>query len=88
MVLVEAMPMGCCCLDFDSYNAIHDIIKDEENGKIIPDNNIKAYYQTLSELMLNDEKRTSMGGMAIESSKKFSMEIIGEKWRSLLSKMM
>jgi len=88
MVLVEAMPIGCCCFDFDSYDAIHNIIKDGENGKIIPDNNIKAYYQALSELMLNDEKRTSIGGMAIESSKKFSMEIIGEKWRSLLSEMM
>lgn len=88
MVLVEAMPMGCCCLAFDSYDAIHDIIKDGENGKIIPDNNIKAYYHALSKLMLNDEKRTSMGSMAIESSKKFSMEIIGEKWRSLLSEMM
>ena len=45
-------------------------------------------YHALSKLMLNDEKRTSMGSMAIESSKKFSMEIIGEKWRSLLSEMM
>lgn len=88
IVLMETMPMGCCCIAFDSYDAIHDIIKDGENGKIIPDNNIKAYYHALSKLLLNDEKRTSMGSMAIESSKKFSMEIIGEKWRSLLSEMM
>ena len=88
MNLVEAMPMACCCLAFDSYEAVPDIITDGEDGRIIPDNNIKAYYHALSELMLNDDKRTSMGGMAIESSKKFSMEIIGEKWRSLLSEMM
>ena len=87
MVLMEAMPMGCCCLAFNSYDAIHDIIKDGENGKIIPNNHIKDYYKTIAELMLDDEKRITMGKSAIESSKKFSMEIVGEKWRSLLSEM-
>ena len=87
MVLMEAMPMGCCCLAFDSYDAIHDIIEDNKNGKIIPNNNIKAYYNALSELMLNDEKRIAMMLSAIDSSKQFSMEVIGEKWRDLLVKM-
>ena len=84
MVLVEAMPMGCCCLAFDSYDAVHDIITDGIDGRIIPDNNIKAYYHALSELMLNDDKRINMMQSAIENSKKFSMEIVGEKWRNLL----
>jgi glycosyltransferase involved in cell wall biosynthesis len=84
MVLMEAMPMGCCCLAFDTYDAVHDIIKDGENGRIIPDNNVKAYYQALVELMSVEDKRIAMGQAAIESSNRFSMEIIGEKWRAVL----
>lgn len=83
MVLMEAMPMGCCCFAFDSYDAVYDIIKNENNGRIIHNGDIKAYYQALAEIMLNDDKRIAMGKSAIESSKRFSMEIVGEKWRRL-----
>lgn len=83
MVLMEAMPMGCCCLSFDSYVAIHDIIEDDYNGKIIPDNDIMEYVKCLTELMLDDEKRITIGINAIESSHRFSMEIIGDRWREL-----
>lgn len=85
MVLMEALPMGCCCFAFDSYDAVHDIIKNGDNGRIIHDGDIKAYYRALTELMLNDEKRITMSKSAIESSKRFSMEIVGEKWRRLLA---
>ena len=83
MVLMEAMPMGCCCLSFDSYDAIHDIIDDGYNGLIISDNDINGYAKCLSELMLNEEKRITMSINAIESSHRFSMENIGERWRNL-----
>jgi len=84
MVMMEAMPMGCCCLGFDSYDAIHDIIEDGVNGRIIPNNDIKGYYQALSDLMQDENKRIAIGKSAIESSKRFSMDIIGKKWRDVL----
>lgn len=84
MVMMEAMPMGCCCLGFDSYDAIHDIIEDGVNGRIIPDNDIKGYYQALSDLMQDENKRIAIGKSTIESSKRFSMDIIGKKWRDVL----
>ena len=84
MVMMEAMPMGCCCLGFDSYDAIHDIIEDGVNGRIIPDNDIKGYYQALSDLMQDENKRIAIGKSAIESSKRFSIDIIGKKWRDVL----
>lgn len=83
MVLMEAMPMGCCCLSFDTYDAIHDIIEDGYNGYIIPDNDINRYGDRLMNLMLDDEKRTRMGLNAIESSHRFSMDKIGKQWHDL-----
>lgn len=83
MVLMEAMPMGCCCLSFDSYDAIHDIIKDGYNGRIIPNNDIKGYAKRLAELMLDHDKRTEIGIHAIESSHQFAMDKIGTQWHKL-----
>ena len=87
MVLMEAMPMGCCCLSFDSYDAIHDIIKDGHNGRIIPNNDIKRYTKALMELMLDNEKRSEIGIHAIKSSCQFAMEKIGEQWHRLFEEL-
>ena len=83
MVLMEAMPMGCCCISFDSFSAINDIIKDSYNGLIIPNHDLKTYYERMSTLMLNENKRIEMGKHAIESSHQFSMDKIGAKWKKL-----
>lgn len=87
MVMMEAMPMGCCCISFDSFGAINDIIEDGYNGCIVPNNNIKKYAKCLSELMLDDKKRITMGVNAIESSKRFTLEKIGEQWHKLFEEM-
>ena len=88
MVMMEAMPMGCCCISFDSFGAVYDVIDDEYNGRIVPNNNLKKYAQYLSELMLDDEKRIMMGTNAIESSKRFTMEKVGKRWHELYEEMM
>ena len=85
MVLMEAMPMGCCCLVFDTYDAVHDFIEDGKNGYIVKNNDLKGYYQRLEELMMNEDKRIEMGTNAIESSQRFSMEKVAAKWKSLFS---
>lgn len=87
MVLMEAMPMGCCCLSFDSYDAIHDIIEDGYDGRIIPNNDIKGYAKCLKELMSDEEKRITIGINAIESSHRFSMDIIGKRWHDLFEEL-
>lgn len=88
MSLMEAMSMGCCCLSFDSYDAVHDIIEDGYNGKIIPNDDLETYVTCLTELMLDDSKRIAMGVNAIESSHRFTMDKIGERWHELFAKML
>ena len=83
MVMMEAMPMGCCCISFDSFSAINDIIEDGYNGRVVPNNNIKKYAKYLSELMLDDNQRIMMSINAIESSKRFTLEKIGKQWHKL-----
>lgn len=83
MVFMEAMPMGCCCLAFDSYDSVHDIFRDGHDGCIVPENDIQGYYERMMSLMLSEEARIQMGMNAIDSSERFSMEIIGKRWKEL-----
>lgn len=87
MVMMEAMPMGCCVVAFDTYDAIRDIVEDGYNGFVVPDNAIKAYAECLTELMLNAEKRHAVGVHAMETCQRFSMDTIAGKWQSLFLKM-
>ena len=83
MVFMEAMPMGCCCMAFDSYDAVRDMIRDGHDGCIISENDIQGYYKRLAHIMLNDEERIQIGKNAIRSSARFSMDLIGKEWRDL-----
>lgn len=83
MVLMEALQMGLPLIAFDSFGALHDIIQDGYNGKLIPNNDINSFYQYLSFLMLNDEKRLQMNFNALEASRNFEMDVFINKWVKL-----
>ena len=84
MVLMEAAQMGVPCVAFDSFDALHEIVTDGRNGVIVPNNNIKLFYEKLADLMLDDAKREQMALAAIEDSKRFTKEKIMPKWDALL----
>ena len=81
MVLMECMPKGVIPCAFHSYGAANDIIDHDKNGIVAPDNDLHAMYESLTELMLNSDKRLQMGAAAIEKAKSFDIAIIGERWR-------
>lgn len=83
MVLMEASQMGVPTIAFDSFGALHDIIEDGYNGRIVPNNNMSAFQNTLTELMLNDDLRRQMSFNAVEKSREFEIEKIIEKWENL-----
>ena len=74
--------MGCCCLDFDSYNAIHDIIKDGENGFLVK--NVDDFAGKLRILMQDKDLRIKMGEKAWESVKQYSKENVISMWVDLI----
>lgn len=83
MVLMEANQMGVATVAFDSFGALHDIIRDGENGYIVPNNNISAFSHKLTELMMNDDLRDVMCHNAITNSKQFEINKIAENWMEL-----
>lgn len=81
MVLLEAMSLGLPCIAFDCPTGPRSIIKDSENGFLIPDNDFKMYIEKLSFLMENEEIRLEFGRNAKQTSEHFSTEKIMERWK-------
>lgn len=86
LTLTESLQMGVIPLVFDSFESVYDIIENNVNGFILPNNNINAYAKCLANLMKDDCQRILMAKKAIESSRKFSVDKIINQWSDLIEK--
>lgn len=86
LTLTESLQYGCIPIAFDTYSSLHDILLNGYNGYIIPKNDEKLYAEKLEYLIINENIRVEMSCNGINSSKKFSIEIIGQKWLDLFEK--
>ncbi len=85
IVLVEAMHYGVVPLAFNSYASVTDIIHDRGNGFLVNPFDVEEYAKTMELLIENESLREKVALNAINSSKRFSVENIGEKWLSLFN---
>lgn len=83
MVLIEAMACGLPCISFNCPNGPADIIDNEKNGFLVENGNIKELAKDICILIENEELRKNMGKFAKESIKKYSPDIIMQKWAEL-----
>lgn len=82
--LVEAMAYGCVPFTFNSYAAAEDIIQNGENGYLIAPFAEDEYVEKLVGLMKSGDELKVMSRNAFESSSKFSVEKIGQKWLEII----
>lgn len=91
LVLAECMSYGVIPMVYASYPAVYDIVKDQEDGIIIPYN--KKGYPTedaahrLSKLLDDDALRVQMSLNAVKESKKYSVDTICEQWEKTFKTM-
>lgn len=83
MVMVEAMACGLPAVSFDFKCGPKDIIKDGENGVIVPDGDIDALAEAMMKLMWDDELRKRMGEEAKKVVETYSEEKVMSKWMKL-----
>ena len=83
MVMVEAMACGLPAVSFDFKCGPKDIIKDGENGVIVPDGDIDALAEAMMKLMGDDELRKRMGEEAKKVVETYSEEKVMSKWIKL-----
>lgn len=88
MVMIEAMACGLPVVTFDFKCGPRDIIKDEENGLIVPDGDIQALADAMMRLMANESLRQTMSVEARKVTETYSEEVVMGKWVSLFEGLM
>ena len=84
MTLLEAQQYGCIPSVHNSFAALSEISENNVNGCIIEKYNEKEYEKKTIELIDNDLIRQKLAQNCIETCKKYSSKLIGDKWDSLL----
>ncbi len=87
MTLTEAAQLGVPAIAMDSFGAVHDIITDGYNSTIVPNNDLKAFYNAMVALMSNDNKRRQMSLNAVESSHRFEIDNVVNQWLNLFEQL-
>ena len=85
MVITEAMQMGVVPIVMDSFESLTDIIDDNINGYIIPNNDIDIYTRKLLYLMNNPIVINNMAKQSIKKSHNFSINNMVNKWNKLIT---
>ena len=84
MVITEGLSQGCIPIAYDTFETLHDIIKNDYNG-FITKPNPKSMSFKLNEIMNNEILYQNIYQNTFESVNKYSVENISNSWINLLS---
>lgn len=84
LVLIEAQAKGLPCISFDCKEGPAEIIKNEENGYLIPVEQENVFAEKLSKLMGSKNLREEFSSNSKNDLYKYDIKNIEEKWINLL----
>lgn len=87
LVLIEAMQCGLPCIAFDCPYGPREIIKNGENGFLIPYDDDSSFIEKLTYLMEHPEEREQMGKAAQKTAAKYDKIQIMNQWKKLLTEL-
>lgn len=85
LTITESLQNGVVPIVMNTSKVFKDIISDASNG-FLP-NTEKEYKERLESLLSDNNKRLRMAIEGLKSAHRFTPEIVGEKWQSLLNKL-
>lgn len=87
MVLLEAITAGLPVVSFDCPTGPAEIIADGRNGLLIPPEDPAKLAAGICDLIEHPERRRAMGAAALESSHRYSMATVRERWEELFGEL-
>jgi glycosyltransferase involved in cell wall biosynthesis len=85
MVLLEAMSFGIPCVSFDCDTGPRDIIRNGEDGFLVPMDSEDEFCGKLSALMGKGDMRIEMGAAARRNIRRYNFESWVNKWDMILN---
>lgn len=83
MVLAEAMAHGVVPMSYESYSAIHDILKDDV--QIVSPFSIREYVEKLSTIMRNESLRLTLAAEGYRTVEQYTVNRIADKWEAFMT---
>ncbi len=85
--VVECMVGGVPCVSYDCPHGPSDIIRDGEDGFLVPYLDADAMVSKINYLIEHEDKRKEMGQRAHENIQRFNTEVVMQNWVELFSKL-
>jgi len=83
--LMEAMYFGLPCVSTDCPNGPSDLIKNHENGILVPVDDQEALTKNMDLLIQNKHMRATLGAKAKKTAIHFELDTIALEWEKLIS---
>jgi len=83
-VLMEAMQVGLPCISFDCPSGPRDLVMNEQNGLLLPPQDVASLSAALARLVADPDLRKRLGDAAAGVNEQFSQARIYGKWLALL----
>ena len=85
MVLIEAMACGLPVVSFDCPCGPKDIVRHDEDGMLVPSCNADSLADAMHRLMSDDDLRKDMASKAIINVRRFQLNEIAQRWKTLFN---
>ena len=83
MALIEAQAYGLPAVSFDCQCGPREVIVDSRTGLLVPEGDVRALSEALLGLILEPQRRRSMGSEAARLAVRFDFEAIMQQWDKL-----
>ncbi len=83
MVLIEALALQCPVVATDCPTGPREIVKHNENGLLVENENVDAFSEAIDTLFYNDVKRRKFKKNAVGSIQHLSGDVIAAEWLAL-----
>jgi glycosyltransferase involved in cell wall biosynthesis len=83
LILIEAMSKGMAVVSFDCPTGPREVIRDHENGLLVPPLDVDALANAILELVEDEDLRRRCGPAAAETAGRYRIEAVGPQWEAL-----
>jgi glycosyltransferase involved in cell wall biosynthesis len=88
LVLLEAMSAGMAVVAFDCPTGPGEIIRNGENGILVPDGDVVGLSEGIRTMIEHEELRRRCAEAAIKTARGYTIEVIGPRWKTLFEELL